>query len=138
MINGVVATPHVEDLSGKMLTAGSPVMELVDTSAVTVDVAVPERDIVLVRPGASARVKLESFPTRTFQGKVSIVSPKGEVQGDSRVFFARVEVANNEASLRAGMQGRAKISAGWCPAGYVFFRGLGIWLWSKVWSWLGW
>ncbi|HZD31902.1 MAG TPA: GAF domain-containing protein, partial [Candidatus Angelobacter sp.] len=64
-IDGIVATPHVEDMAGKMLTAGSPVMELVDTRAVTVDVAVPERDVVLVHPGANAGVKLESFPTRT-------------------------------------------------------------------------
>jgi GAF domain-containing protein/multidrug efflux pump subunit AcrA (membrane-fusion protein) len=137
-INGVVATPHVEDISGKKLIAGSPVMELVDTSAVTVDVAVPERDIALVRPGDSAAVKLESFPTRTFRGRVVIVSPKGEVQGDGRFFYARVEVPNKDAALLTGMEGRAKINTGWRPAGYVFFRDLGIWLWSRIWSWFGW
>jgi hypothetical protein len=47
-------------------------------------------------------------------------------------------VPNDDASLRTGMQGRAKITAGWHPAGYVFFRNLGIWLWSKIWSWFGW
>ncbi len=137
-ISGVVATPHVEDMSGKMLTAGSPVMELVDTSEVMVDVAVPARDIALVRSGAKAVIKLDSFPTRRFHGKVVIVSPKGEVQGDRRVFFARVEVPNGDAAIRTGMQGRAKINAGWHLAGYVFFRNLGIWLWSKLWSWFGW
>jgi hypothetical protein len=54
------------------------------------------------------------------------------------VFYARVEVPNDDAALRTGMLGRAKISAGWHPAGYVFFRDLGIWLWSKLWSWFGW
>jgi GAF domain-containing protein/multidrug efflux pump subunit AcrA (membrane-fusion protein) len=137
-INGVVATPHVEDISGKKLTAGSPVMELVDTTAVMVDAAVPERDISLLRPGQVAAVKLESFPTRTFHGQVVILSPKGEVQGDGRVFYARVEVPNEEGALRAGMEGRAKINAGWRPAGYVLFRDLGMWFWSKLWSWFGW
>ncbi len=137
-ISGVVATPHVEDMDGKMLTAGAAVMELVDTSAVIVDVAVPERDVALTNPEATAGVKLESFPTRTFHGKVVIVSPKGEVQGDGRVFYARVEVPNEDGAIRTGMLGRAKISAGWHPAGYVFFRDLGIWVWSKVWSWFGW
>ena len=137
-MSGVVATAHVEDMAGQKLTAGSPVMELVDTSAVTVDVAVPERDVVLIQPGASVGIKLESFPTKTFYGKVVIVSPKGEVQGDGRVFFARVEVRNEDGTLRTGMRGRAKISAGWHPAGYVFFRDIGIWVWSKIWSWVGW
>ena len=104
----------------------------------TVDVTVPEREVGLVRPGANAGVKLESFPARTFHGKVVIVSPKGEVQGDRRVFFARVEVPNGDGAIRTGMQGRSKISAGWHPAGYVFFRGFGMWLWSELWSWFGW
>jgi len=137
-INGIVATPHVEDLNGKMLPAGSLVLELVDTSAVMVDVTVPEVDISLVQPGAGAGIKLESFPTRTFHGRVVVVSPKGEVQGENRVFYARVEVPNDEGLIRSGMQGRSKINAGWHPAGYVFFRGLGIWAWSKLWSWFGW
>jgi len=137
-IEGVVATPHPEDLTGKMLTAGSPIMELVDTSTVTVDVAVPERDVALIHPGANAGVKLESFPARTFHGKVVIVSPRGEVQGDGRVYFARVEVPNAGGEIRAGMQGRSKISTDWHPAGYVLFRGFGIWAWSKLWSWFGW
>jgi len=69
---------------------------------------------------------------------VVILSPKGEVQGDGRVFYARVEVPNEEGALRAGMEGRAKINAGWRPAGYVLFRDLGMWFWSKLWSWFGW
>jgi hypothetical protein len=47
-------------------------------------------------------------------------------------------VPNEDAAIRTGMLGRAKISAGWHPAGYVFFRNLGIWFWSKLWTWFGW
>jgi transcriptional regulator with GAF, ATPase, and Fis domain len=136
--DGIVATPHPEDMNGKMLLAGAPIMELVDTSSVTVDVAVPERDVSLIHPGANAGVKLESFPSRTFRGRVVIVSPRGEVQGENRVYFARVEIPNAGGEIRAGMQGRSKISADWHPAGYVIFRGFGIWAWSKLWSWFGW
>lgn len=62
--------------------------------------ALEEREVALINPGASAGIKLESFPTKTFQGKVVIVSPKGEIHGEGRVFFARVEVANDDAALR--------------------------------------
>ena len=137
-MNGIVATPHVEDLKGKMLPAGSPVLELVDTSAVVVDVTVPEVDVSLVQPRAGAGIKLESFPTRTFHGQVVVVSPKGELQGGNGVFYVRVEVPNVEGLIRSGMQGRAKISSGWHPAGYVLFRDFAIWGWSKLWSWFGW
>src|SRR5579863_1589040 len=137
-IDGVVATPHVEDLVGQDLKPGDTFAEVVDTSRASVDVAIDEHDVSLLRPGEEASVKLDGFPTRTFRGELAVVSPRGQAQGDDRVFFARVNVPNNEGLLRSGMQGRSKIFTAWRPAGEVFFRRLGMWLWSKIWLWFGW
>ncbi len=137
-IDGVVATPHIEDAVGKMLKFGDPFAEVVDTSQADVDVAVDERDVDLLQPGDRASVKLEGFPARTFRGEVRVVSPKSQVQDDERVFFARVSVPNADAAIRAGMQGRGKVMTGWRPSGVVFFRRPAMWLWSKLWSWFGW
>jgi RND family efflux transporter MFP subunit len=137
-IDGLVATPHVEDSVGRDLKPGDTLLEIVDTSRASVDVAVDEHDVSLLRPGEKAAVKLEGFPTRTFGGELTVVSPKGELQGDERVFFARVSIPNGEGLIRAGMQGRAKIFAAWRPAGEVLFRRPAMWLWSKLWLWFGW
>ena len=137
-IAGVVATPYVEDLAGRKLSLGDPIMELVSTDSVSVDVAVPERDVSLLRVGDPARVKLESFPTRTFSGKVGIVSPASEVVGDDRTFSARIVIPNPDGRLRAGMQGYGKIRTGLRPLGYVLFRDPALWAWSKLWGWFGW
>lgn len=137
-IAGVVATPHVEDIAGKKLSLGDPIMELVSTNDVEVDVAVPERDIALVRAGDPARIKLESFPTRTFAGRVSLVSPAGDVVGDSRAFYARILVPNPTGAVRPGMQGFSKIRTGLRPLGYVLFRDPALWFWGKIWGWFGW
>jgi hypothetical protein len=66
------------------------------------------------------------------------VSPKAELQGDERFFYARLLIPNSDGMLRPGMQGRSKISTGWASAGWVIFRRPGMWLWSKIWSWFGW
>ena len=137
-IDGVVATPHVEDWVGRDLKPGDAFAEVVDTSRAIVDVAVDQQDVSLLRPGGKASVKLEGFPTRTFRGEVTVVSPKSQLQGEENVFFARVSVPNDGGLIRAGMQGRSKIFAAWKPAGEVFFRRPGMWLWSKIWSWFGW
>jgi RND family efflux transporter MFP subunit len=137
-IDGLVATAHVEDSVGRDLKPGDTFAEVVDTSRASVDVAIDEHDVSLLRPGEEASVKLEGFPTRTFRGELTVVSPKGQSQGDERVFFARVSIPNSEGLLRTGMQGRGKIFTAWRPAGEVFFRRLGMWLWSKIWSWFGW
>ena len=75
-INGVVATPHVEDLVGRKLMPGDTLAEVVDTSRAIVDVAIDEDDVLLLHPGEKASIKLDGFPTRTFHGVVTVVSPQ--------------------------------------------------------------
>jgi RND family efflux transporter MFP subunit len=136
-IDGTIATPHVEDMTGRRLQYGDSFAEVVDTSRVLADVAIDYTDTSLLRVGAAGAVKLNSYPTRTFRGVVEVVSPVGVVQGESRVFFARVAIPNADGAIRAGMEGRGKVSAGWYPAGYVIFRHAGIWIYSHLWSWFG-
>jgi RND family efflux transporter MFP subunit len=137
-IDGVVATPHIETLVGRKLKFGDPFADVVDNSQVLVDVSVDQTDIALVAVGQKARIKLDGFPARTFEGAVVVVSPLARLDGDARTFFARVAVPNSDSVLRAGMQGHGKVSTGWRPAGQVFFRQPFTWIWSKLWDWFGW
>jgi RND family efflux transporter MFP subunit len=137
-IDGVVATPHVETFAGRKLQQGDSFAEVVDTSQATVDVAIDDDDAGLLKDTQKAVVKLNSYPTRTFHGDVVIVSPKAELFHETPVFYARVGVSNTDGAMRAGMEGRGKVTVGWYPAAYVFFRRPALWLYSKVWYWLGW
>jgi RND family efflux transporter MFP subunit len=137
-IDGVVATPQLENMVGRKLKVGESFLDIVDNSQALVDVSVTENDVALLRSGETASLKLDGFPERTFHGQVAVVSPQGVLQNDERVFFARVSVANPNGMLRSGMQGRGKISTGWRPAGVVIFRRPGMWIWSKLWDWFGW
>lgn len=139
-IDGLVTTPHIENLAGTKLNAGDAFAEVADTSIATVDVAVDENDVSLVKDEQDAAIKLEGYPTHTFRGTVTVVSPKSSVADEARVYYARVEVPNNDAHqlMRAGMQGRGKVSVGWHPVGFVFLRRPAMWLYAKLWSWIGW
>jgi len=136
--DGVVTTPLVQNSVGRRLVHGDTFAEIVETSQVIVDVAVPEDVATLLRKGERSAIKLESFPLRTFRGDVIVVSPKSQVESEERVFVARVKVPNPDGAVRPGMQGQGKVSVGWHPAGYVLFRGSAMWLWGKLWSWFGW
>lgn len=136
-IAGVVATPFVENFTGRKLDAGDKFVEIADTSNAVVDVAIEEQDVPLLRAGQAAGVKLDGYPMRTFRGKVSVISPRSEASGEQRMFFARISVPNPDGLVRPGMQGRSKISAGWHSTGYVVFRRPAMWMWSKLWSWFG-
>jgi GAF domain-containing protein/multidrug efflux pump subunit AcrA (membrane-fusion protein) len=138
LIDGVVSTPHVEDFAGRKLAQGDTFAEIVDTSRAIVDISVDDTDAGLLHPGQSASIKLNSYPTRTFHGEVVVVSPKAQVIHEVPTFYSRVAVANPDGLIRAGMEGRGKIRTGWRPSGYVFFRRVFIWLYSKLWYWIGW
>jgi RND family efflux transporter MFP subunit len=137
-IEGVVATPHLENLVGRKLKVGETFADIVDNSQALVDLTIDQTDIGLVAAGQKARVKLDSFPSRTFQGEVVVISPLGRLERDTSIFYARIAVSNPGSTLRAGMQGRGKVSTGWHPAGKVFFRQPVMWFWSKLWGWFGW
>ena len=137
-IDGVVATPQVENLVGHKLKEGESFVDIVDNTHALVNISVDETDLSLLRPGESTRLKLDGFPARTFKGQVVVISPRGILKDSGPVFFARVSVPNPDGALRSGMQGRAKIFTGWRSAGVVMFRGIGIWIWTKLWNWFGW
>ena len=137
-IDGIVATPQIENLVGHKLKAGESFVDIVDNSQTLVDVAVDEGDVGLLRSGEKASLKFDSFPERTFHGQVAVVSPQGALENAEPVFYARVAVTNADGALRSGMQGRGKVSTPWRPAGVVMFRRIGMWTWSKLWNWFGW
>ena len=137
-IDGVVSTPSVENSVGKRLQHGDSFAEVMDASDAVVDVGVDDADAGILKAGQHAVVKLNSYATQTFRGDVSVVSPKGETQRESRVFFARVALPNPNGVIRAGMEGRGKVTVGWYPAGYVIFRKPLLWAYAKVWDWFGW
>jgi len=136
--DGLVTTPHLEDMVGHKLAIGDTFATVVNTDHAQIDVTIDEQDVPLVEAGEKATVKVESFPTKSFTGTVSILSPVSTAETDKHVFFARVTVPNENGLLRPGMQGRTKISAGWHSAGYVLFRGTAMWAWAKIWNWFGW
>jgi RND family efflux transporter MFP subunit len=138
LFDGWITTPHVENMSGRHLAVGDTFAEIIDSSRATIDVGFDEQGIVLLRRGAAAAVKLDGYPTRIFRGTIDVISPKGDTAKDSRLFYARITVPNSDGRLRPGMQGRAKISAGWGPVGYVLFRRPAMWIYSQLWSLLGW
>ena len=137
-IAGWVTTAHVENMSGRKLSAGDEFAELQDSSSASVDVAVDEADVVLLRAGNKAAIKLEGYPTRTFHGAVTVVSPESHTLLDETVFYARVAASNPDGLLRPGMQGVGKISIGWRPVGLVLLRRPFMWCYSKLWNWIGW
>src|SRR5208283_4438017 len=63
-IDGVVSTPHVENLVGRRLQYGDTFAEVTDTSRALVDLAVDDADAGMLRAGLPAVIKLNSYALR--------------------------------------------------------------------------
>ena len=137
-IAGIVVTPSLQDAAGEHLDAGATFAQVLDLSSAVVDIAIPQGDASLLAPGETAAIKLDSYPQRSWHGSVSIVSPQAKAGDGERTFTARVPIPNDDAVLRSGMTGRAKIFIGYRPAGYVLLRKPALWIWQTLWNWFGW
>ena len=60
---------------GRFVTAGTPVLSVIDDHAPWVDANPKETDITFLRVGQKAALSIDSFPDRTFTGTVVAVSP---------------------------------------------------------------
>ena len=113
-IDGEVLSKDVEvgDAVSSILVLGSQatlVMTLGDTSEVYVRGKVDESDIGKVYLGQAARIVVESFKDKTFQGKVTKISPLGVEKDNVTTFEVRVSIQNSTGELRANMSANAEI-----------------------------
>jgi len=113
-IDGVVLSRDVEmgDAVSSILVLGSSatlVMTLGDTSEVYVKGKVDESDIGKVYLGQPARIKVESFKDKTFNGKVTKISPMGVEKDNVTTFEVRVSISNPGGELKAEMTANAEI-----------------------------
>jgi RND family efflux transporter MFP subunit len=142
-IGGIVVTPKVEEKTGTMLKAGDTFCEIVAQDRMAAEMSVPETDLPLVQPGEKIALKLNAFPTITFNGNVERLGAQTRTDSGEQYFLVRAIFENTGGSARDGMVGRARIqshggwfSSGWYPIGYAILRSPFRWIWQKAWAWL--
>ncbi|GAC1357571.1 MAG: efflux RND transporter periplasmic adaptor subunit [Acidobacteriaceae bacterium] len=113
-MDGVVLSRDVEvgDAVSSILVLGSTatlVMTIGDVTKVYVQGKVDEADIGKVYLGQPARIKVESFKDKTFNGKVTKIAPLGVEKDNVTTFEVRVSIDNPGGELKANMTANAEI-----------------------------
>jgi HlyD family secretion protein len=113
-MDGVILSRDVEigDAVSSILVLGSTatlVMTEGDINEVYVQGKVDEADIAHVYMGQPARIKVESFRDRTFDGKVTKIAPLGVEKDNVTTFEVRVSIDNPGGELKANMTANAEI-----------------------------
>jgi HlyD family secretion protein len=113
-IDGVVLSRdrEVGDAVSSILTMGSGatlIMTVGDLREVYVKGKVDESDIGKVFLGQGARITVESYKDRKFDGKVTKISPMGIEKDNVTTFEVRVSISNEAGKLMATMTANAEI-----------------------------
>jgi len=113
-MDGTVLSRDVEigDAVSSILVLGSTATLIFtegDTSQVYVQGKVDEADIAHVYMNQPARIKVESFRDRIFNGRVTKIAPLGVEKDNVTTFEVRVSIENPGGELKANMTANAEI-----------------------------
>ncbi|MCX5845847.1 MAG: efflux RND transporter periplasmic adaptor subunit [Deltaproteobacteria bacterium] len=107
---GVITSRNVEP--GEVVTPGREVLTLADLSTVDLKIFVDETEIGKVKPGQDVEIKVDTFPNKVYEGKVTFISPEGEftpkiIQTKKErvklVYLVKVSIPNPDLELKTGM-----------------------------------
>lgn len=117
-IDGIVTSLRVEEgevaIVGTMNNPGTILMSIADLSVMEVEVQVDETDVINVKLGQEARIKIDAFPDKVFKGKVTEIGSSALDKSslgaqESRDFKVIVTLENTEQHLKPGLSASADI-----------------------------
>jgi RND family efflux transporter MFP subunit len=100
--DGIVVEKHTA--LGEQVTGGfvaSKVVTIVRTSPMRISLTVPQQHIASISPGQKVHFQVDSFPGKTFEGKVKYISPV--VTNDTRSMVVEALTSNEDGLLRPGL-----------------------------------
>jgi membrane fusion protein (multidrug efflux system) len=105
---GVLRSFDIE--AGEYVQPGQELGELLDLQTARARIGVSDREVVALRPGQTAELRLEARPGETFRGEVLRVG--AAFDRETRKFPVEVEFANPDGRLLPGMVGSVSLAFG--------------------------
>jgi HlyD family secretion protein len=107
-IDGVIIRKDVEEgqliqSASQNISGGTTVFVMADLNEMQVRTLVSETDLGKIQPGMSARVTVEAYPGRVFDGRVTKIEPQAVVEQNVTMFPVLVHLSNQDGALKPGM-----------------------------------
>lgn len=109
IISRTVEIGSVIQSASQNISGGSVLMTMADLNAMQVRTLVDETDLGRVKAGLTARVSVEAYPTRAFNGTVMKIEPQAVVDQNVTMFPVLVQLDNREQLLKPGMNADVQI-----------------------------
>ncbi|MCS7068415.1 MAG: efflux RND transporter periplasmic adaptor subunit [Meiothermus sp.] len=94
---------------GATVSNSTALLTLIDDSSLNLPAQIDESEIARVKVGQKVEVTLDAFSGETFEGKVTAIAPKAQIQQNIAFFYVTVNIPNPERKLRPGMSAEGEI-----------------------------
>lgn len=99
---------EIMSTEGGYVMEGSSVLKLADLQSLWLETQVNVNYAKNLKVGQKASVSFPDFPRKSTRAKVSFINP--EINPDTRLLLIRVEIANENSTLKPGIQALANIT----------------------------
>jgi membrane fusion protein, copper/silver efflux system len=107
-VSGIVTEKKA--VQGMRFMPGEALYQVTDLSSVWVVADVFEQDIAQVRTGSKATVRINAYPDKTFEGRITYVYPT--MKAETRTVPVRIELANPGQLLKPAMFAEVEMQVG--------------------------
>ena len=95
---------------GQFLSAGTVIATLQALDPIFVDFLLPQQSVAKLSTGQAVKVKVDAFPNRVFEGKITAINPK--IETASRNIQVRATLPNDDQKLLPGMFATVELETG--------------------------
>lgn len=95
---------------GQFLPAGTMIATLQSLDPIFVDFLLPQQAVAQIAVGDRVRARIDAFPGRTFEGKITAINPK--IETGSRNVQVRATLPNTDQKLMPGMFAAVELDTG--------------------------
>lgn len=127
-MDGVVTAKRVEEgevaVIGVQNSPGTVLLTISDMSVAELEMEVDETSIPNVKVGQEAKVRVDAYPNRTFEGVVTEVGSSpilrtGAAANEAIKFRVKAQIQNPPEGIKPGLSGQADIMTGFRPQAVV-------------------
>jgi len=86
---------------GQFLNAGTTIVSLTDLNELYANFTVTEKDSGALKVGQIVRIKVDAYPGKSFEGKITTIEP--QIMADTRNIRVQATIANPDHILKPGM-----------------------------------
>jgi putative peptide zinc metalloprotease protein len=117
------------------ISSAGNLLSIANLDTMLVSIQVSEKNLDAVKLELPVKVKIRTYPFRSFWGRVTRISEMAEEQTPGGVFPVWCKIENGDRLLKPGMTGYAKVYCGKLTLASLLTRKIVRYLRVEVWSW---